>query len=365
MIKVAYSHDWLVRFAGAESVLKEMLQIYKGKIYTLFYRREILKELGITETEIQASFLNELPLVEKYYRNLLPLFPIGISSLKVENVDILISSSHAVANGIRKDKDIFHISYCHTPMRYIWTHKDFYLQNLPSYKSFLLKGIIPILRKWDLQVSKNIDLFIATSTAVQERIKEIYNRNSIIIHPPVKVKELQKFFSPKKEDYYIYVGRLDIPYKRVDLVIKAFNKLKKKLIVVGDGFDKEELQKLAGKNIKFVGWKSRTILAKYLAKAKALILPSEEDFGIVAVESQACGTPVIAYAKGGVLDTVIPYKTGILFRKQEENHLIDAIEEFEKISSSFSPNEIVKNALKFDSHIFRENFRNLISSCIN
>lgn len=360
MPRIAYAHDWLVKVAGAENVLKEMLQVYRGKIYTLFYKREVLKELGLTTEEVSASFLHILPYVEKYYRNLLPLFPIGISFLTVKEADILVSSSHAVANGISKPDSIFHISYCHTPMRYIWTHKDYYLRNLPKLKKDIFRLFIPIFQAWDVKVANRVNLFVATSSAVKGRIKKIYKKDAVVLHPPVRSKEFSKFFRSNKEDYYIYVGRLDIPYKRVDLVIKAFNKLNKKLLIVGDGFDKEKLKSISKENIKFLGWKKGKELCEILSKAKALILPSEEDFGIVSVEAQACGTPVIAFAKGGALDTVVPNKTGLFFYEQKEDNLIQIIEEFEKIHKHFSPYEIKENAMKFDSEIFREKFRKLI-----
>jgi len=360
MPKIAYAHDWIVRTAGAENVLKEMLQVYKGRVYTLFYKKEVLKELGLTPEEVSASFLNNLPYIEIYYRNLLPFFPIGISSLTVREADILISSSHAVANGISKQDGIFHISYCHTPMRYIWTHKHYYFNSLPKFKKYIFKFIIPFLQKWDTKIANKVDLFVATSSAVKERIKKIYGKDAIIVHPPVRSREFSHFFQLKKNDYYVYAGRLDIPYKRVDLVIRAFNKLNKKLIIIGDGFDKEKLKKISKSNIKFLGWKKEKELCKILAGAKALILPSEEDFGIISVEAQACGTPIIAYAKGGALDTVIPYKTGLFFYKQEEDDLIQVIEEFEKNYKEFSSYEAKENALKFDTEIFKDRFKKLI-----
>lgn len=364
MPRVAYVHDWLVKIAGAENVLVEMLKVYKGRVFTLFYSKSVLKQMNIEPSQVKASFLNKFPFVEKYYRALLPFFPLAISSIKVRDVDIVVSSSHAVSNGVSKDEGIYHISYCHTPMRYVWTHVNSYRRELSFWQKKIFDLIIPYLRNWDLSASKQVDLFIATSSAVKERIKRVYNRDSMVIHPPVRSREFSQFFSLEKEDYYLYVGRLDIPYKKVDIVIKAFNNLKKKLLVVGDGFDAEKLKKLAGDNIQFLGWRKGKELASLMSKARALILPSEEDFGIVSVEAQACGTPVIAYGKGGVLDTVIPYRTGIFFHSQTVSSLIDAVSDFERIYKELSPIDMRNNALRFDSANFREKFKKIVDSVV-
>lgn len=362
-LKFCYVHDWLINVGGAEYVLQEFLKIKPAKVYTLIYKHDTLKFLQLKSITVEATFLNKIPKIESFYRNLLPFFPLVTKLKKIKGYDVIITSAHAISNWFCFENKSYVISYCHTPMRYIWTQIDNYYNYLPNYKKFFFKLFLNYLRKVDLKSSRRVNLFIVPSTSVMKRVKNIYNREAVVLSPPVYVKKI-KFEPTQKDDYYIFVGRLDIPYKKVDILIKAFNHLKKKLLIIGDGFDRKTLENMAGENIKFLGWKSKEEVFYYMKRAKALILPSEEDFGIVAVESQACGTPVIAYGKGGVIDTVIPFQTGIFFEKQDVDSIINIIEKFEKLQREFNPALIRKNAEKFDVSIFREKFTSLIEKSL-
>ena len=358
-LEVCYVHDWLVNLGGAEFVLKEMIKIKPGVVYTLIFKEKTVESLRMNRSQIRAILTNKVPLLTRNYRNLLPLFPFLTKIKKINRYPLVITSSHAISNWFNFEKGQKIISYCHTPMRYIWTHTENYLNNLSGFKKLVFKSCLNYLRKIDLRESKKVSLFIAPSTAVRDRISEIYKREAVVIHPPVDVSSIPNV-SYKKEDFYLFVGRLDIPYKKVDVLIRAFNENKRKLIIIGSGFDEDKLKSMAKYNIKFLGWKSKKEIFVYMKMAKALILPSEEDFGLVAVEAQGCGTPVIAFGKGGALDTVIPYKTGVFFHQQSEESLNSAIEEFEKVESDFNPRLIRENSKRFDSHVFNEKFLSLL-----
>jgi glycosyltransferase involved in cell wall biosynthesis len=362
--QICFVHDWLVQIAGAEHVLIELLRIYPTEVFTLFYCentvKEIVKLTGISKLKLQATFLQKVPKVRKLYKSLLPLFPLAIESLNLNNYDIVFSLSHAIAKGVKTHRNQLHICYCHTPMRYIWHLYDSYY-NYGNYLSKMgLKLFRKYLQKWDVKTSKNVDIFLVPSTAVKERVRKIYNRNSIVVPPPVNVDKFNPSFV--KDKYFIFVGRLDIPYKKVNIVIEAFSKLKdQKLIVVGSGSDEQKLKEMASSNIEFVGWKTGDELINYISKARALILPSEEDFGLVSVEAQACATPVIAYGKGGAIDTVIDGKTGVLFYEQTVEALISAIDHFLRHEDSFDLKNIRKNSLKFSSKNFQNRIKSIIS----
>ncbi len=349
MIKIAYTHDWLVRYAGAEVVLSVLEEIHKAPVYTLFYRDACIDKIGIDSSMVFPTFLQNIPFIEYIYRNFLPLYPLAIKSWQLEKYDVIVSSSHAVAKGFKKSENQIHVSYCHTPMRYIWDMYDNYSESLPAYKRPFFKSVRRILCKWDLESSKNVDFFLANSKFVAERIKKIYKRNATVIYPPVDLKKFN--LSKIKDDFYIFVGRIVNVYKKVDVVVKAFNLLGKKLVVVGDGFDLRELRKKARSNIYFTGWLPSSDVANLMARAKALIIPSKDDFGIVSVEAQACGTPVIAFREGGVKETVIDGVTGIFFDKQTPESLINAVQRFE-VERDFDPYTIRKNAFNFSKEKF-------------
>lgn len=359
-MKLAYTHDWLYEVAGAERVLEAMLEVYKGPVYTLFYNDETVDQLGIED--VYASFLNRIPNIEKVYKNFLPLYPLAVNDWNLSDYDVVVSSSHSVAKGFRKRQGQLHICYCHTPMRYIWDLYPDYKKYMPLIKKIPFALTARFLRKWDIDTSKDVDFFLANSQYVAERIKRIYGRESFVIYPPVNIDEFEP--EENKSNYYIFIGRLFNAYKRADIVIEAFNNLGKKLIVVGDGDDYQKLREKAKSNIEFTGWLNHDEIYPILRKAKALILPSVEDFGMVSVEAQACGTPVLAYSKGGAKETVIPFKTGVFFPEQTKESIINAVKTLEGDYSRYKVEVMRENVKRFSKASFKRSFEGVLKGLI-
>lgn len=362
-MKIAIVHDWLTGMRGGEKVLEALFEIFKeADLYTLVYIPGVSKI--IQDRKIFTSFLQNFPNIEKNYRYYLPLMPLAISRFDLSDYDLVISSSHCVAKGVKIGKNTIHICYCHTPMRYVWDMYELYFGKI-SNASFLTKLAMKILRRplqnWDIKTSLNVDYFIANSYNVKERIKRIYKRDSVVIYPPVDTD----FFTPNFEisplDYYLVVSAF-APYKKIDIVIEAFKIVKVNLKIIGSGQQENYLKALAKgyTNIEFLGWQDNESLKYYYQNAKALIFPTEEDFGIVPVEAQACGTPVIAYKKGGALETVVDGETGIFFEEQTPESIISAIEIFEKME--FDRKKIRENSLKFSKGNFIRNILNFINN---
>ncbi len=360
-MKVAYTHDWLYKVAGAEEVLGAMHEVMPAPVYTLFYNKKAAIELNIND--VRPSFLNSIPLIEKTYKNFLPLFPLAVQSWDLSNYDVVVSSSHAVAKGFKKQENQTHICYCHTPMRYIWDLYTDYLKSLNPIKKVPFAITAQALRKWDIETSKNVDKFVANSRFVARRIKRIYGRDAEVIYPPVDIDAFEP--EEEKSDYYVFIGRLYNAYKKVDIVVKAFNELGKKLIVIGDGEDFDSLKSIAKPNIEFTGWLNHDQIAPILRKARALILPSIEDFGIVSVEAQACATPVIAYYKGGSRETVIAGKTGLFFIEQSPNAIENVVKKFEKMRNLFNPLDMIKNSERFSKNRFKATFKEFLLKAAN
>ncbi len=361
-MKVAIVHDWIVDIGGAENVLKSIYEIYPhADVFTLIYRKESLHKLNIPQDKVRSSFLQKFPFSQRNYRSYLPFYPLAIENLNVSGYDVVISSSHAVAKGVLTRSDQVHICYCHTPPRYLW---DMYFDYLRisglerGLKGLLAKVILHNLRIWDVVSSNRVDYFVANSRYVANRIWKIYRRQAHVIYPPVDVERFD--VQPNKEDYYITVSRL-VPYKRVDIIVEAFNLMRnRKLIVVGNGPDKERITKKAGRNVEVLGYVSFEKLKHLMERAKGLVFASEEDFGIVPVEAQACGTPVIAYGKGGVRESVIEGETGTFFYEQTPESIVEAIEKFERME--FDPYRIRENALRFSRKNFQERFKEFVES---
>jgi len=354
--KIAIIHDWLVTNAGAEKVLKEIVDLYpKADIFSIVDflddkdRKDIIKGKKVTTT-----FVQKLPFAKKHFRNYLPLFPKAIESFDLREYDLIISSSWAFAKGIKKTKNQIHICYCHTPIRYAWDLYDEYTLNLKQPKKFLVQKTLQYIRKWDINSLDRVDYFIANSNFVKERIKRIYNKTAKVIYPPV---DINKFvLEENKEDFYLTASRL-VPYKKTKLIVEAFNEMPdRRLIVIGDGEEYEKIKNIAKSNIKVLGYQPDNILIKYMQKAKAFVYVAVEDFGIVPVEAMACGTPVIALNKGGTAETVINGLNGIHFENQTKEDLINAVIKFEKYN--FDYDHIRDNVLKFIN--FKENLKKFI-----
>jgi len=364
-LKIAVVHDWLTGMRGGEKVLEIIFEIFPdADLFTLLYNKGSVSPL-IADRNIYTSFINKLPFKASKYRHYLPLFPTAIELFDFKEYDLIISTSHCVAKGVRTPPNTLHVSYVHSPMRYVWDmYEDYFGRDKTN---FLQRMIIPLfanyLRMWDVTSSNRVDFFIANSKHVANRINKYYRREAEVIHPPVNTESFKK--SNVSEDFYLVLSAL-VPYKKVDLAVDAFNQNGKSLIVVGDGPEKSRLTNLAKNNIKFVSGIDGDQLNEYYSKCKALIFPGEEDFGIVPVEAQSCGKPVIAFARGGALETVIGYDgnnekkcSGIFFNNQTSESLIETIEKFEKLK--WDTEFINNHAHKFN----RNRFKDEISKFIN
>lgn len=349
MYKTALVHDWLVSIGGAEKVLKALWELYPSPIYTLLQNAQTLSALHIDKKNVHSSFIQKMPFSSKGYRNYLPLFPIAVEQFDLSSCDVVISSSHAVAKGALTSCHQLHICYCYSPMRYAWDLYHTHMEKIRGFKNLVARSFLHYLRNWDIGSINRVDHFVAISQFIAKRIQKIYNRKAAVIYPPVATH----LFSPqKKENFYVTLSRL-VPYKRVDLIVEAFSLLPdQKLVVIGDGPELKKIQQKAKNNITFLGHLPDETARDYLARAKGFVFAAMEDFGIAPVEAQAAGTPVLAYGAGGVLETVIPGKTGLFFEHQRVESLIEGIKKFEKIE--FDSSFLQAHAQKFSEERFKK-----------
>ena len=358
--RVALVHDWLTGMRGGEKVLESLCELFPdATIFTLLHVQGAVSKT-IERHQIVTSFVQHLPWSETKYRNYLPLFPLAISRFDLRGFDLIISSSHCVAKGIPTPPGVPHICYCHTPMRYIWNlYEDYFGPGRAGWVTrAAMRSIVGSLRRWDVRTASHPTAFVANSNNIRNRIADIYHRDAIVIYPPVDVSSARE--SSRDEGFLLVVTAM-VPYKRVDLAIEACNILKKRLVIVGTGPEKERLRMVAGPSIEFRGWASDEEVRELYATCSGLLFPGEEDFGMVPVEAMAYGKPVIAYAKGGALETVREgpgAPTGVLFAEQSVGSLADAIRRFEK--TEFDRSAIRQNALRFDRAEFLAAFRRLV-----
>jgi glycosyltransferase involved in cell wall biosynthesis len=373
-MKVAIIHDWLTGMRGGEKCLEVFCELFPdADLYTLIHINNSVSKI-IEDRNIKTSFIQKMPGVKKNYRSFLPLFPLAIEGFDLKGYDLILSSSHCVAKGIIPPPDAIHISYVHTPMRYVWdSYHDYFGDGRVNWFSEKLISIFAhYLRMWDTASSSRVDYFISNSNHVAKRIEKYYRRKSEVVYPPVDCDNFA--ISEKVEDFYLIVSAF-APYKRLDIAIEAFNSLGLRLKIIGEGQDEKKLKGLAKSNIEFLDWQNNNTLKEYYAKCKALIFPGEEDFGIVPVEAMASGRPVIAYGKGGALETVIPLShqspvtshqseenpTGVFFYEPTPEALIEAVNLFENSQEKFDRNSIRNHAMRFDRKIFKEKIRNYIT----
>lgn len=357
--RISLVHYWFFEVRGGEHVINNIGKaVPLNHVYSLLGHRDVA---GILFGHLAAdfSFLNRFPAVDRYYRSLLPLFPLAARSLRIEDCDVLISSESGPAKAVKAPENALHICYCHTPMRYLWSHHDEYLKSLGPGRRAVFKLITPMLRRWDRVSAQKVHFFIANSRTVQKRIKRYYNRDSVVINPPVRFDMFSVHGS--KADYYLVLSAL-VAYKRVDLVVRAFNELGYPLKIAGAGPLYTELRKMAKSNIEFLGHVDDEKLPELYALAKALVFPGEEDFGITPLEAQACGTPVIAFRKGGVTETVLDGNTGMFFDFQNVNSIIDAVESFERHGVEYSPSRIRRTVAHYSEEAFQKEFRDFVYS---
>jgi glycosyltransferase involved in cell wall biosynthesis len=359
-MRVALVHDWFTVYAGAERVVEQILRVLpQADVYALvdFLKEE---ERGFLQGKrAQVSFIQRLPKAQQRYRTYLPLMPLAIEQFDLRGYDLVISSSHAVAKGVITGPDQLHICYCHSPIRYAWDLQHQYLKESGlerGMKSWIARALLHYLRLWDSRTANGVDLFIANSRYIARRILKVYRRQAEVIYPPVDVEAFT--LRQDKEDFYLTASRM-VPYKRIDLIVEAFSQMPdKRLVVIGDGPEMPKVRAKARPNVTLLGYQPFEVLRDYMQRAKAFVFAAEEDFGIAPVEAQACGTPVIAFGKGGAAETVVAGETGIFFQDQSVPSLIKAIEEFEKLR--FDPLRVRKNAERFSSERFRREFAALI-----
>lgn len=366
--KVGIVADWLVAYAGAERVIKEVIDIYPdADLHSVVDFLSDDARVLFKNKKAKTTFIQNLPFAKKRYQQYLPLMPLAIEQLDMSAYDIILSSSHAVAKGVLTGPDQLHICYIHSPVRYAWDLQHQYLSEAglnKGIKGLIAKLILHKIRLWDNRTSNGVDHFIANSHFIARRIKKVYGRDSEVIYPPVDVNRFQ--LCESKSDYYFTASRL-VPYKRVDLIVEAFSRMPdKKLIVIGDGSEFEKIKSKATGNVTLLGYQSNDIMEEHMKKAKAFVFAAEEDFGITPVEAQACGTAVIAYGKGGSLETVRPYgvdePTGLFFYEQTVDAIVSAVQKFESITNEIEPSACRKNAIRFSCERFQMEMKSYIQN---
>jgi glycosyltransferase involved in cell wall biosynthesis len=346
-LRVVLVHDWLTGMRGGEKVLEVFCRRWpQASLFTLLHRHGTVSDT-IAARPIATSFLQLLPGIHRYYRYALPLMP-RAARWPLPECDLVLSVSHCVAKAALPPAGVPHVCYCLTPMRYAWHLRASY--GWRGLKGWVVDRLLARLRDWDRHTADRVSHFVAISRAVQERIRDCYGRDSVVIHPPVDTT----YFCPvdvPREDYYLALSAF-APYKRLDLAIAACNRLRRRLVVIGSGQDEAKLKRLGGPAVEFLGWQDDIVIRDHLRRCRALLFPGEEDFGIVPVEAQACGTPVIGFGRGGLLDTVVPPgdrspATGVFFHEQTAEALIEAIERFERHAQAFDPAALRQQALRF------------------
>lgn len=361
-MKVAIVHDWLVTYAGAERVLEQMLELYpEADLFCVVDFLPENKRCFIKNKKITTTFIQNLPKAKDKYRSYLPLMPLAIEQLDVSKYDLVISSSHAVAKGVMTGPDQVHISYVYSPIRYAWDLQHQYLEEAgidKGIKGVIARLILHYIRIWDYRTANGVDYFIGDSEFIARRINKVYGRNADVIYPPVDVTAFD--FCSEKENFYLTASRM-VPYKKMKLIVEAFNQMpEKKLVVIGDGPEFEKTRSVAKENVTIMGYQPFEVLKEKMQKAKAFVFAAEEDFGITPLEAQACGTPVIAYGKGGALETVrgVGIKdnpTGMFFKEQTVDSIVETINNFEKCEI-INYIDCRNNAEKFSIDVFKKNF---------
>jgi glycosyltransferase involved in cell wall biosynthesis len=361
-MKIAIVHEWFVNYAGSERVVEQMLKCFPQA--DLFAVVDFLKEDErgfIMNKPVTTSFIQSLPMARTKYRTYLPLMPLAVEQFDLSAYDVILSSSHAVAKGVLTGPDQLHISYVHSPIRYAWDLQHQYLQEsglVRGPKAFLARALLHKIRLWDTRTANGVDYFLANSGFIGRRIHKTYRREAEVLYPPVDVRSFQ--LMTEKEDFYLTASRM-VPYKKIELIVDAFNAMpERQLVVIGDGPDLARIVKKAGPNIRVMGYQPFSVLKEHMQKARAFVFAAEEDFGITPVEAQACGTPVIAFGKGGALETIRPLgieaPTGVFFPEQTAEAIVAAVKQFEADGTAINPYQCRANALRFSEENFRARY---------
>ena len=359
-MKVAIVHEWLTTYAGSDKVLAVMLSIFPdADLFCLIDHLPESERLAFARTKIKASFLQKVPFSKHIYRYLLPLMPLAIEQHDLSSYDIVISNSHAVAKGVLTGADQLHICYCYTPVRYAWDFQHQYLKESNLTKgvgSAFIRYFLHRMRLWDYRTANSVDHFIACSGYIARRIWKVYRRPSTVIYPNVEVDDFVLGSGPR-EEFYLTASRM-VPYKQIQLIVEAFTRMPdRKLIVIGTGPLFKQIQARATPNVTVLGYQPFPVLLEYMQKARCFIFASEEDFGIAPLEAQACGTPVLAYGKGGARETVLDGITGLFFSAQTPEAVCEGVERFERMENDFDAESIRSHAQTFSTESFKIKFR--------
>jgi glycosyltransferase involved in cell wall biosynthesis len=361
-MKVAIVHYWLVGMRGGEKVLESLCNLFPDcDIYTHVYCFDAVSKV-ISRHGVHTTFINKLPFANRLYKKYLPLMPLALEHVDLRGYDLIISSESGPAKGIIPPPNSVHICYCHSPMRYIWNMYHEYKGGSGRLTQLLMPSLCHYLRMWDQSAAARVDDFVANSETVAARIRKYYRREAVVIPPPVSVHNFQPVGESEIGEFHLMVGEL-VPYKRPEIAIEAFNKMGKKLVVIGGGEMLDKMRRLAGPNVEIMGPQPGSVLADYFSRCKALIFPGEEDFGIVPVEAMASGRPVIAFGRGGATETVVPGLSGVLFEDQSVEALIHAVSQAEAIH--FEPKKIVIQAQKFSSKRFEADMMSHIDKVLS
>ena len=358
-LRTALVHHWLVAQRGGESVLEALAELFpSADLFTLVYDRSQMPP-GIAQRRIHSSFLHGFPRAARWYPYYLPLFPLATERLDLTGYDLIISSDSATVKGVRVDAGATHICYCHTPMRCVWSGYDTYSQAAGPLARLALRAVRNPMRAWDYRAAQGVTQFVANSRNVQARILDSYGRKCTVVYPPVDTDRfVMPLFHQPAENFYLFVSQL-VSYKRVDLMVEAFNRCGMPLIIIGEGPERRRLERQAKPNIRFLGFQPQHAIIEYMQRCQAFVFAGEEDFGIVMAEAQGCGRPVVAFGKGGAREIVDDGSTGILFNEQSADSLLDGLERFER--TRFDPATVRASALRFHRQRFLLEFSELLN----
>jgi len=365
-VKIALVHEWLTNYAGSERVVEQMLLVFpEADVFATIDFVPDKERFFLQGKTVKTTFIQNLPFARTKYRQLLPLAPLAVEQHNLSGYDLIISSSHAVAKGVLTGPDQLHLCMCYSPIRYAWDLQHQYLGETgldKGLKGFIAKWLLHKIRLWDSRTANGVDAFMAISNFIARRIWKVYRRESEVIYPPVDVHGFD--FCATKEDFYMTASRM-VPYKKIDIIVEAFSKLPdKQLIVIGEGPDFEKIKLKAAPNVKMLGYQQFNVMKDYMQRAKAFIFAAEEDFGITPLEAQACGTPVIAFGKGGALETIRGLDhaepTGLFFTEQTADAVVAAVKQFESLQTRITSKACRENALRFSPERFRAEFKEFV-----
>jgi len=368
MMKIAIVHDWLTVYAGAERVLEQMLMCFpEADLFSLVDFVPAGQRGFLQKKNANTSFIQHIPFAHSRYRQYLPLMPLAVEQFDLSGYDLVISSSHAVAKGVLTGPDQLHLCMCYSPIRYAWDMQHQYLKESgldQGVKGWLAKWLLHRIRIWDVRTSNGVDKFVAISHFISRRIWKVYRREATVIYPPVDIHAFE--MQEKKENFYLTASRM-VPYKKIDLIVEAFSAMPEKhLVVIGDGPELGKIKAKAGANVTLLGYQSHAVLRDHMQRARAFVFAAEEDFGIIPLEAQACGTPVIAFAKGGALETIHGLDderpTGVFFKEQSIPSIKAAVDSFEQETARILPDICRENALRFAPERFRDEFKAFVEA---